>query len=76
MGYHDIDEGSLDYLYRSSKYISRTYDLLSDKLRLKVDVRLPVEFFSMNILSVQALVIKTANKSLRGRFCLASFSNH
>lgn len=34
-----------DYLYRSAKYVSRTYDLLSDKMGLKVDIQTPVDFF-------------------------------
>lgn len=34
-----------DYLYRSAKYVSRTYDLLSEKLNLQCDVPLPVAFF-------------------------------
>jgi hypothetical protein len=34
-----------DYLYRSSKYVSRTYRLLSEKLGLAVDLPLPVEWF-------------------------------
>lgn len=37
-----------DYLYRSSKYVSRTYDLLSEKLDIACDVPLPVEFFEEN----------------------------
>lgn len=35
----------LDYLYRSSKYISRTYSALSLELGLQVETILPVEFF-------------------------------
>lgn len=35
----------LDYLYRSSKYISRTYSALSSELGLKVEAPLPVDFF-------------------------------
>jgi hypothetical protein len=34
-----------DYLYRSSKYVSRTYDLLSQKLGLTCNVPLPVDYF-------------------------------
>ncbi|HWG11139.1 MAG TPA: DUF5677 domain-containing protein [Rhodanobacteraceae bacterium] len=34
-----------DYLYRSSKYVTRTYELLSRKLNLHCDVILPVEYF-------------------------------
>lgn len=34
-----------DYLYRSAKYVSRTYDLLTQKMGLKVDIRRPVDFF-------------------------------
>ena len=34
-----------DYLYRSAKYVSRSYDLLSEKMGIEVDIRVPVEFF-------------------------------
>lgn len=34
-----------DYLYRSAKYVSRTYDLLSEKLDLRCNVQLPVDYF-------------------------------
>jgi len=37
-----------DYLYRSSKYVSRTYILISEKLDLKCDVPLPIIFFDNN----------------------------
>jgi len=37
-----------DYLYRSAKYVSRTYDLLTEKLHLKCDVPLPVTYFVDN----------------------------
>lgn len=37
-----------DYLYRSAKYVSRTYSLLSEKLRLQCDVPLPVRYFAEN----------------------------
>lgn len=37
-----------DFLYRSAKYVSRTYELLSEKLHLNVGVSLPVEFFMEN----------------------------
>ncbi|MDZ7724842.1 MAG: DUF5677 domain-containing protein [candidate division KSB1 bacterium] len=37
-----------DFLYRSAKYESRTYELLSDKLQLNVAVPLPVDFFFEN----------------------------
>lgn len=35
-----------DYLYRSSKYVSRTYDLLSEKLNLRCSIPLPVDYFA------------------------------
>ena len=35
----------IDYLYRSSKYVSRTYSALSSELGLQVETILPVEFF-------------------------------
>lgn len=34
-----------DYLYRSAKYVSRTYDLLTQKLSLQCDVALPMNYF-------------------------------
>lgn len=34
-----------DYLYRSAMYVSRSYKLISEKLGLKANVRLPVDFF-------------------------------
>lgn len=34
-----------DYLYRSAKYVSRTYELLSEKLHLECDIPLPVVYF-------------------------------
>jgi hypothetical protein len=34
-----------DYLYRSAKYISRTYELLSERLHLECDIPLPVTYF-------------------------------
>lgn len=34
-----------DFLYRSAKYVSRSYVLLSEKMGIEVDVRVPVEFF-------------------------------
>jgi hypothetical protein len=37
-----------DYLYRSAKYVSRTYELLSEKLDLDCDVPLPVDYFVDN----------------------------
>lgn len=37
-----------DYLYRSSKYVGRTFSLLTDKLGLTCDVPLPDEFFLGN----------------------------
>lgn len=37
-----------DYLYRSSKYVSRTFSLLTDKLGLTCQVPLPQEFFITN----------------------------
>lgn len=35
----------IDYLYRSSKYVSRTYSALSSELGLQAETILPVEFF-------------------------------
>jgi hypothetical protein len=35
-----------DFLYRSAKYVSRTYDLLSGKLGLRCDTMLPVAYFA------------------------------
>jgi hypothetical protein len=37
-----------DYLYRSSKYVSRTYDLVSEKLGVSCDVPLPIDYFESN----------------------------
>lgn len=34
-----------DYLYRSARYVSRSYDVLSEKMGIEVDVRVPVKFF-------------------------------
>ena len=34
-----------DYLYRSAKYVSRSYNLLSEKMDIEVDIRVPDEFF-------------------------------
>ena len=34
-----------DYLYRSAKYISRSFRLLDDKLGLASEIKLPVEYF-------------------------------
>lgn len=34
-----------DYLYRSAKYISRTYELVSEKLHLECEISLPVTYF-------------------------------
>lgn len=44
-------EPDIDYLYRSSKYISRTYRCLSEKFGLEVDLLLPVDFFLNNTAS-------------------------
>ncbi len=35
-----------DFLYRSSKYVSRTYKLIEDKLGLVSDITLPVDYFA------------------------------
>ena len=37
-----------DYLYRSAKYVSRTYELLTEKLGLQCNVDLPVKHFVDN----------------------------
>ncbi len=34
-----------DYLYRSAKYVTRTYELLTEKLELTCEVPTPVQFF-------------------------------
>ncbi len=34
-----------DFLYRSAKYVSRSYNTVSEKLDLEVDVSVPVDFF-------------------------------
>lgn len=34
-----------DFLYRAAKYVSRTYELLDDKLSLHSEITLPVDFF-------------------------------
>lgn len=38
-------EPDADYLYRSAKYVSRTFGLLSDEFGLETSVRLPAQFF-------------------------------
>jgi hypothetical protein len=37
-----------DYLYRSAKYVARTYSLISEKLDLESDVPLPSRYFADN----------------------------
>lgn len=34
-----------DYLYRSAKYVTRTYDLLTEKLSLECEIPSPLEYF-------------------------------
>jgi hypothetical protein len=42
-------EPDADYLYRSSKYVSRTYSELSESLGLQVETPLPVDFLRSNV---------------------------
>lgn len=41
--------GDWDFLYRSSKYVSRTFDLLDQKLGLSTKVPLPIGYFVANL---------------------------
>ena len=42
-----------DFLYRSAKYVSRTYRAISEKLNINLEVPLPVKFFLDNLPSAR-----------------------